>query len=62
MKIIIYCVTDQQSLTHSPRSVLIFKFSVLTFLRLMSCLMSTEQKLCKEKISTPIYVPCYNMY
>ena len=35
---IIYCVTDQPSITWSWRSVLNFKFSVLSFLRSMSCL------------------------
>ena len=51
----IYCVIDQPSAILSQRSVLNFKFSVLTFLRSMSslavsCLMNIEQKLCKEKI------------
>ena len=46
---IIYCVTDQPSITRSRRSVLNFKLSVLTFSRLMSCSMSIEQKLCKVK-------------
>ena len=45
---IIYCVTDQPSITRSQRSVLNFKFSVLS--SLMSCSMSIEQKLCKVKI------------
>ena len=35
-KIIIYCVNDQPSITQSQIYVLNFKFSVLTFLRLMS--------------------------
>ena len=47
---IIYCVTDQLFITWSPRSVLNFKFSDLTFLRLMSCSMSIEQNLCAMKI------------
>ena len=46
---IIYCVTDQLSITRSRRSVLNFKLSVLTFSKSMSCLMSIEQKLCKVK-------------
>ena len=37
-----YCVTDQWSITRSGRSVLNFKFSVLTLLKWMSCLMSIE--------------------
>ena len=49
MKIIICCVTDQQSITRSGKSVMNFKFSLLTFLRLMSCSVSIEQKLSKEK-------------
>ena len=51
LKIIIYCVTDQPSITRSRRSVLNFKFSVLTFPRLMGCSMSITQKLCEVKIS-----------
>ena len=38
----------QPSNTISQRSILIFKFSFLTFLRCMSCSMSIEQKLCEE--------------
>ena len=38
----------QPSNTRSQRSILIFKFSFLTFLRCMSCSMSIEQKLCEE--------------
>ena len=63
MQTIMYYVTDQPSLTQSGRSVLNFKLSVLTFLRLMSCSMSIEQKIVlSENISTPIYVECYYMY
>ena len=43
LKIIFYCVIDQPSITVSRRSVLNFKFSALTFLRSMGCLMSIEQ-------------------
>ena len=46
----IYCVNDQPFITRPRRSVLNFKLSVLTFSRSMSCLMSTEQKLCEMKI------------
>ena len=49
-KTIIYCVTDRQPITQSWRSVLNFKISVLTFLRLISCLMSIGQVWCKDKI------------
>ena len=45
-----YCVADQPSITRSQRSVLNFKFSVLTFSRSISCSMSNKQKLCKVKI------------
>ena len=50
LKIIIYCVTEQPS-TQSWRFVLNFNshFSVLTFLRLMNCLISIQQELCTEK-------------
>ena len=50
LKIIISCVTDQPTINLFRRSVLHFKFSVLTFLRSMSCLVSIEQKMCEEKI------------
>ena len=50
LKITIYCVTDQPPIARSRRSALNFKFSVLTFLRSMSCSMSIEQNLCEEKI------------
>ena len=50
LKVIIYCVTGQPSITRSRRSVLNFKFSDLTFLRSLSCLMSIEQKLWYVKI------------
>ena len=45
-----YYVTDQTSITRSRRSVLNFKFSVLTFFRSMSCSMSIEQKLCEVEL------------
>ena len=61
-EIIIYCVTDQPSIAQSQRSVLNFKFSVLTFLRSMSCPMSIEQKLCQVKYLTLIYAKCDKMY
>ena len=43
--IIIYChcVSNQPSITWSRRSILNFKFWVLTFSRLMSCSMSNDQ-------------------
>ena len=47
---IIYCVTDQPSITWSWRSVLNFKILNLIFSRLMSCLMSNEQKMCEVKM------------
>ena len=50
LKINIYCATDQPPITWSLRLVIIFKFSVLNFVRSMTCLMSIEQKLCEEKI------------
>ena len=50
LKIIIYCITDPPSITLSRRSVLIFKFSVLTFLRSISRSTSIEQKMRKVKI------------
>ena len=61
-KIIVYCDTDQlkPSITRSWRSVLNFKFSVVFFLRLMTCSMSIERA--KKKLSTPIYVKCDEMY
>ena len=63
LKKIIYCVTDQTSVTWFQRSALNLKFSVFTFLRSMSCLMCIEQTLCKEKkLSNPIYVLFDNMY
>ena len=46
----IFSVTDQLSITWSRRSVKIFKLSVLTFSRSMSCSMSFEQILCKVKV------------
>ena len=49
-KILIYCVNNQPPITRSRRSVLNFKFSVLTFLSSMTCPMSIEQKLWEEKI------------
>ena len=42
--------SDQPSITWSWRSVMIFKFSVLAFWRLMTCSMCIQQKLCKVKI------------
>ena len=54
LKIMVYCVTGQASITQSWRSELHFRCSVLTFLRLMSCSMSIEQKMWSENISTPI--------
>ena len=42
-KTIIYCVTDQPSITWSWSSVLNFKLSVLTFSRPMSCSMSIKE-------------------
>ena len=48
LKVIIYCVTGQSSITRSRRSVLNFKFSDLTFLRSMSCSMSCSWALCKD--------------
>ena len=50
LQTIIYCVTDQPSITWSPRSVLNFKFSALNFLRSMSCSMSNEQKWVEVKM------------
>ena len=56
--LIIYYVTEQQSISQSRRSVLNFKFSVLTFLR---SIVALEQNLCEEKrISTLIYFLCDN--
>ena len=63
LKIIVCCVTDQPSIAWSRRSVLKLKFSVLTFLMLRLCSMSSGQNLYKEmKGSTPIHVQCDNMY
>ena len=50
LKLFIYRVTDQPSITQSRRSVLNFKLSALTFSRLMSCLMCIEQKLCNVNV------------
>ena len=51
LKIIIYCITDQQSIMRSRRSVLNFKLSVFTFLRSASVKKWTlRKKLCEEKI------------
>ena len=49
LKTIIFRVNGQPSITLSRRSVRNLKFSVVTFLRLMSCSMSIEQKLCEDK-------------
>ena len=46
----------QPSISRSRRSVLNFKFSVLTFSRSMSCSMSIEQK--EVKFLNPIDVKC----
>ena len=46
LKINICCVANKQYVIRSWRSVLNFKFLVVTFLRLMSCLISIEQKWC----------------
>ena len=46
LKIVIYYVSDTPSIARYWRSVLTFKFSVLNFLKLMSCSMSIEQKSC----------------
>ena len=65
LKIIIYCVTDLPSITESQRSIVNFKFSLLTFLKSMSCFISIEQTwniVWREIFSTLIYVQCYNMY
>ena len=60
LKIIIYCITDQQSIIRSRRSVLNFKLSVFTFLRLMTCSSVLEEYWAKivprENITTPIFV------
>ena len=40
----------QPSITRSRRSILKFKFWVLTFSRSMSCSMSIEQKMCEVKL------------
>ena len=47
---IIHCSTDQPLITWRSVPNLKFSLAVLTFLMLMSCLMSNEQKLCKLKI------------
>ena len=71
LKKINYCVSDQSFKTPSRRSVLNFKFSVLTFSRSMlvsslscsQCSMSIVQKMfLSENISTAIYVHCNIVY
>ena len=60
LNIVIYSTTDHSSITWSwsRRSVLIIKFSALTFLWLItwSCSWRIEQKLCKEKTFTIICI------
>ena len=62
LKIIVYssCVTDQPFITQSRRSVLNFKFSLLTVLRSMSCMMGIEENLCKFKIQLEQLEPSDN--
>ena len=65
LKIIIqclHCFTGQPSITLSRRSVLNFKFLVLTFLRSMASQWASGKKWAKWKYSTPIYVQCDSMY
>ena len=66
LKIVIYCVKDQTSMTRFQRSAVIFKFSVLTFLKLMSCLGEVKifqlqplsnVKICNDKTSQKVYGP-----
>ena len=56
LKIITHCVIDQPSITQSRRSVLNFKFSVVKYLRLMSCSISIEQKLVRATVSRATWV------
>ena len=60
LQTIIYCVTDQPSITRSRRTVLNFKFSVLTFLRSMSCSTIIEQKLMFQLQSIFNSITCSN--
>ena len=47
LEIIIYCVTEEPSITLSSRSVLIFRFSVLFFSEIGELLDEHGEKLCK---------------
>ena len=58
----LHCFTGQPSITLSRRSVLNFKFLVLTFLRSMASQWASGKKWAKWKYSTPIYVQCDSMY
>ena len=64
LKTIIYCVTDQPSITRSRGSVLNFNLFVLTFSRSMPELLDEHwaKIVQSEYISTPIYVECWKMY
>ena len=62
LKIITYCATDEQSITASRSSVLNFKFIVLTFPMLISCLISIGQNLCERKNLNSNQCPCYDVY
>ena len=56
----VYCISEQPSIPWSWRSVLNFKLSVFTFLRLMTCSSVLEEYWAKivprENITTPIFV------
>ena len=60
LNIIIYChcVSNQPSITWSRRSILNFKFWVLTFSRLMSCSMSNDQNCAMWKHFNSIALTC----
>ena len=62
LRIIMYCVTYGPSISWLQRSALNFKFSVFTFPKSTSCWIIIEQKLCKEKYLTPIFVKFYDIY
>ena len=66
LKIVIYCVTDQSSITWSGKCYLNFNFSALIFLRSTSCWAAgwwaLGKNCAKRKNSTLIFVQCNNMY
>ena len=56
LKVIIYCVTDQPVTACSWRSVLNYKLSVFTFLRLMNCLKIETMFRSQSMFNARIYI------